>query len=63
MKDVGIRYGHLVYFTVIWYILWPLGQFYGYLVYFVAISFILWLFGIFFPFWYVVARNIWQLCL
>jgi hypothetical protein len=23
MKDVCILYGHLVYFTDIWYILWP----------------------------------------
>jgi ABC-type spermidine/putrescine transport system permease subunit II len=47
MEDVGMFYGHLVYFTAIWYILGPLGTFYGYLVYF-------------FPFWYVVVRKIWQ---
>jgi hypothetical protein len=35
MKDVGIMfllYGRLVYFTAIWYSLWPLGIFYGYFV-------------------------------
>jgi hypothetical protein len=46
MEDVGIFYCHLVYFTVIWYILWLFG--------------FLWSFGIFFPFWYVVSRKIWQ---
>jgi hypothetical protein len=29
---------------------------------FTTIWYILWLFGIFFPFWYVVARKIWQPC-
>jgi hypothetical protein len=33
-------YSHLVYFTAIWFILWPFGLFYGHL-------FILWSFGIF----------------
>jgi hypothetical protein len=37
MKDVGKFYGHLVYFTNIWY------------VYFVLIWYICWSFGIFFP--------------
>jgi hypothetical protein len=23
MEEVGMFYGHLVYFTAIWYILWP----------------------------------------
>jgi hypothetical protein len=32
MEDVGTYNGHLVYFTVIWYILWPLGIFSGYFV-------------------------------
>jgi hypothetical protein len=32
MEDYGIFYGHLVYFTAIWYILWPLGTFCGKLV-------------------------------
>jgi hypothetical protein len=32
MEDVGIFYGHLVYFTANWYILWPFGIFYGNLV-------------------------------
>jgi hypothetical protein len=47
MEDVGIFYGHLVYFTAIWYISWPFGVFYFYLVYFSL-------------FWYVVPRKIWQ---
>jgi hypothetical protein len=48
MEDVGLFYGHLVYFTAIWY------------TYIVAIWYILWLFGIFTPFWYAVPRKIWQ---
>jgi hypothetical protein len=32
MEDIGIFYGHLVYFTAIWYTLLPFGIFYGYLV-------------------------------
>jgi hypothetical protein len=47
MKLVENFYGHSVYFTTIWYILWPFGIFCGY-------------FGTFFPFWYVVPRKIWQ---
>jgi hypothetical protein len=39
----------LVYFTAIWYILWPLS------------IHILWLFGVFFPLWYIVLRKIWHL--
>jgi hypothetical protein len=34
MEDVGILYGHLVYFTAIWYILCTFGLFYSHLVYF-----------------------------
>jgi hypothetical protein len=34
MENVGIFYGHLVYFMVIWYILRPFGTFHGHLVYF-----------------------------
>jgi hypothetical protein len=34
IEDVGVFYGHLAYFTAIWYILWPFGIFYGHLVYF-----------------------------
>jgi hypothetical protein len=49
VKDAGKFYGHLVYFTAIWYILWPSGILYGHLVYF-------------FPFWYVEPRKIWQPC-
>jgi hypothetical protein len=45
--------GHLVYFTVIRYILWPLGTFYGHLVYFVVIWYV-------FTIFYVVQRKIWQ---
>jgi hypothetical protein len=52
MEDVGIFYGHLVYFTImaIWYILplWPSGI--GILT--------LWPFGIFYPFWYFVPKNL-----
>jgi hypothetical protein len=33
MEDVGIFYGHLVYFMDIWSILWTFGLFYGHLVY------------------------------
>jgi hypothetical protein len=47
IKDVGKLYGHLVYFTAISYILWPLEIFFG-------------RFGIFSPFWYIVPRKIWQ---
>jgi hypothetical protein len=47
MEDVGLYLGHVVYFTAIWYIVWPFSVFYGYLVNV-------------FPFWYVVPRNIWQ---
>jgi hypothetical protein len=47
MDDVGIFYGHVVYFVDNWYILWK-------------IRFILWSFDNFFPFWYVVPRKIWQ---
>jgi hypothetical protein len=32
--DVGIFYGHFVYITDIWSILWSICIFYGYLVYF-----------------------------
>jgi hypothetical protein len=31
MEDVGIFYGHLAYFTAIWYILWSFDIFYGYI--------------------------------
>jgi hypothetical protein len=34
MEDVGIFYGHLVYFIAIWYILWQIGTFFRHLVYF-----------------------------
>jgi hypothetical protein len=50
MEDVGIFYDHLVYFTAIWYIMWPFGIFYGYL-------------EKKFPFWNVEPRRIWQPCL
>jgi hypothetical protein len=33
-----VFYGHLAYFTAIWYdILWPFGIFYGYLVFFLVL--------------------------
>jgi hypothetical protein len=41
MEEVGIFYGHLVYFMVIWYILWT---FYCHLVHFP-------------PFWHVVPKK------
>jgi hypothetical protein len=47
MEDVVLVYGHVVYFTAIWYNFWPFRMFYGYL-------------GYFFRFWYVVLRKIWQ---
>jgi hypothetical protein len=47
MEDVGIFHGHLVDFPVTWHILWPFGTFFPVLVHFS-------------PFWYVVARKIWQ---
>jgi hypothetical protein len=34
LKDVGLFYGHLVYFTDIWYISWPFGILCDTLVYF-----------------------------
>jgi hypothetical protein len=45
MEDVGVFYGHLVYFTAITY------------MYFMAIRCIIKLLGILFPFWYVVPRK------
>jgi hypothetical protein len=47
MKNLGIFYDHLVYFTAIGNILWPFGIFWGDLVYFP-------------PFWYFGPRKIWQ---
>jgi hypothetical protein len=49
MEDVGIFWGHSVYFTAIQYVLWTYGVFCGNLVYFSL-------------FWYVVPRKIWQPC-
>jgi hypothetical protein len=49
MENIGLFYGHMVYFIAIWYIFWPFAILYGYLVY---IS----------PFWYVVPQKIWQPC-
>jgi hypothetical protein len=45
MEDIGIFYGHLVYFEAIWYILRQFGIICGHLVYFAAIWYILWLFS------------------
>jgi hypothetical protein len=47
--DVGIFYGHLVYFTAIWYILQSFGIFSGNLVYFS-------------PFCNIASGRIWQTC-
>jgi hypothetical protein len=56
MDDVGIFYGHLVYFTAIWCI-------YGHLVYSLPCGMYMYCsFGVGFPFWYVVTRKIWQPC-
>jgi hypothetical protein len=46
MENVGIFYGHLVYFIAIWYTLWPFGILYSHLVYFIDIWYTLWPFGI-----------------
>jgi hypothetical protein len=43
-----VYYGHLVHFTVFWYILWTFGIFCGNLA------------CKLFQFWYFVPRNIWQ---
>jgi hypothetical protein len=57
MQDVGVFYGHLVYFMDIWYILQLFDIFYGHLLYFVVCSFVH-----FSQFWYFVPINIWQPC-
>jgi hypothetical protein len=44
MEDVGVFYGHLVYFMAIWYIFWPFSIINGHLVYFLL-------------FWYVLQRK------
>jgi hypothetical protein len=46
MENLGIFYDHLVYFTAIGNILWPLGIYYGHLVYFMVIWYIFPRFGI-----------------
>jgi hypothetical protein len=45
VEDVSLFYGHLVYFTAIWYILWQFGTLYGYSVHYMVIWYIIWLFG------------------
>jgi hypothetical protein len=50
MEDFGIFYGHLVYFTAIWYIFCPFGIFCGNFLYFVAIWYI------FIVIWYIFSR-------
>jgi hypothetical protein len=45
MDNVGLFYDRLVYYTAIWYILWPVGIFYGHLLYYI------------FLFWYVVPKD------
>jgi hypothetical protein len=72
MQNVGMFYGNLEYFTVIydmvpiaiWYIVLPFGILYCHLVYCIAIWYIVLPFGIFcghlvyyLPFWYVVPKN------
>jgi hypothetical protein len=47
MENVGIIYGHLEYFTAIWYILWLFGNVVAIWVYFS-------------PFWYIMSRQLWQ---
>jgi hypothetical protein len=39
MEGDGIFKGHLVYYSAIWYILWPSGIYCGHLVYFMVICF------------------------
>jgi hypothetical protein len=51
MENVGMLLGQLEHF-------WPYGTVYIHFVY----AYILWSFGQFSPFWYIVPRNIWQLC-
>jgi hypothetical protein len=53
MEDVGIIYGHFIYFMDKWYILWPNGIFYGHLVHFVVIWPI-------FPVLVCCTEKIWQ---
>jgi hypothetical protein len=45
MEDVGVFYGHLVYYAAIWYILWQFGIFCGHLVYCMVIWYIYSRFG------------------
>jgi hypothetical protein len=45
MEDVGILYGHLVFFMDIWNTLWTFGILYGHLVYFVVIWYMFTRFG------------------
>jgi hypothetical protein len=47
MENVGMFYGHLEYFTALWYNFWPFGIISGHLVNFSR-------FGVFGP------RKIWQ---
>jgi hypothetical protein len=44
----ALQWKILVYFTAIWYILWPFGILYGHLVYCMVNWYILWPFGIFY---------------
>jgi hypothetical protein len=45
LEDIGILYGHMVYFAAIWYILWPFGTFCGHLVFFIVVWCIFYRFG------------------
>jgi hypothetical protein len=53
MEKVGIMYGNLIYFKIVWYILGQSGIFHGYWGNLIAIWYI-------FPVWYIVPRKIWQ---
>jgi hypothetical protein len=48
IEDVGILYGHLVFFAATWYIYWAFGLFYGHLVYLLNIWSILRPLGLFY---------------
>jgi hypothetical protein len=61
VEDVSLFYGHLVYFTAIWYILWQFGTLYGYSVHYMVIWYIIWLFGTLYGYlvhymviWYII---------
>jgi hypothetical protein len=57
LDHASIFYGHLVYYTAIWYIKRPFGILNGHLVYYTAI---LWSFGKFSPGLVCYIRKTWQ---